>query len=314
MASLVGLTIAVCTRNRVDDLERCARSVSMGRFPADVGFVEFLLVDDSELAAAFVESLRRRIETWGGKFAYTQMHGLHGLYNARLAAIASATGEIILFLDDDVEVAPEYLARLVQHYRQWPETAGVGGIDVLTRPRGLVARFYGRLFLLDSGRPGRLSSSAFNGSMWRWGIVQEPFQSDFLSGCNMSFRRRALTQLAPADWLDGYSQGEDVYLSQIAGRTGPLRVDPTLQVRHHRSQTSRPRAAAIAPSLIRSLYNILRVQHAKRWQFLIALRWTTLGLFVRELVRPNGIAVGFGYLRGLFGAKEGVEQQDQIVL
>src|SRR5690242_6053504 len=130
----------------------------------------------------------------------------------------------------------------------------------------------------------------------------------------MSFRSSALSQLARADWLEGYSQGEDVYVSQLAGRTGLLWVDPALQVRHHRSQTSRATAAAIAPTLIRSLFHILRARTAKRWQLLFALRWTTFGLLVRELVRPNGISVGLGYLRGLFGREERAEQQDPILL
>jgi GT2 family glycosyltransferase len=314
MASMLRLTIAVCTRNRVDELERCARSVAMGMFPPGAVFVEFLLMDDGELAAASVKDMGRKIEAWGGRFAYIKLNEPHGLYNARLAAIASATGEIVLFLDDDVEVAPDYLARLVERYQRWPDTAGVGGVDVLTLPRGLAARCYGRLFLLDSGQPGLLSSSAFNGSMWRWAGVQAPFQSEYLSGCNMSFRRTALTQLPRADWLEGYSQGEDVYVSLMAGRAGPLWVDPALQVRHHRSQTSRARAAAIAPTLIRSLYYILRAQKSKRGQVLFALCWTTFGLVVRELVRPNGIAVALGYLRGLCGKKGRAERPDPILL
>jgi len=270
--------------------------------PAAAGFVEFLLVNDGELSLAVVAALHRLIGDWGARFRYYRTADRGGLFNARLAAITAAAGEAILFLDDDVEIEQDYLTRLVGRYTEWSSAAGIGGIDELMRPVDRVRCLFGRVFLLDGGEAGRLSASGFNGSMFRWREMREPFRTEYLSGCNMSFRRQALAGLEAVDWLQGYSQGEDVYLSVIAARTGPLWVDPGLRVLHHASQSARLAASAVAPTLIVSVYRILQARNASWWNYL-ALHWATFGLALKELILRGRVSVVLGYIRGLLAVE-----------
>ena len=299
MSPTPGFTIAVCTRNRPTDLKRCVRSVTRVARPAAAQFMELLVVDDGELQPSLVTELRRLTEAWGGRFAYHRMLNRHGLLNARLAALAAAAGEVILFLDDDVEVGPEYLVRLVGRYVEWPDAAGIGGVDALLRRRSFASRAFDSVFCMDSGHPGRLSPSGYNASISRWIDARAPFETEYLDGCNMSFRRRALTELAAVDWLQGYSLGEDIYLSLVAGRTGPLWVDPALRVLHYVSKVSRANAGVIAPTVISMMYHVLRVRKARWWNY-VALQWTALGLTLNSLIRPAQRRRALGFLRGLF--------------
>ncbi len=292
------LTIAVCTRNRPADLERCVRSVVAAECPDDLAEVEVLVIDDGHLAELEVRKLERLVSEAGRVFRYLRNTARHGLIHGRMAAIRNATSDVLLFLDDDVEIEPSYLRLLVNWYRAHPETVGLGGVDTLTRMFPPVKRLLARLFLQDSGQPGRLSPSGFSASMARWGSQREPFATEFLSGCNMSFRRDALQTLAPLPWLDGYSLGEDLYLSLVAGAHGPLWVDPGLRVWHHRSSASRMTDRAVSRISVVNMYHLLRVRNATRGRY-VALAWTTVGLILKDAARPSRWHLLPGHFLGL---------------
>src|SRR2546422_8617529 len=156
------LTIAVCTLNRPADLERCIRSVVAAEFPDDLSAVEVLVIDDGHLAEPEVRKLERLVSEAGRVFSYLRNTAQHGLIHGRMAAIQNAISDVLLFLDDDVEIERGYLRLLVNWYRAHPETAGLGGVDTLTKMFPTVKRVLARLFLQDSGQPGRLSLSGFS--------------------------------------------------------------------------------------------------------------------------------------------------------
>lgn len=291
-----GLTIAVCTRDRPADLARCLRAVTRAAFPRAAAFVQVLIVDDGALGASRVEELRALVEGWSARFAYARVAGARGLFRARLTARDAAEGAVILYLDDDVEIGPAYLTRLVARYAEWPDAAGIGGVDELTRPHPFPRRVYDRVFLFDSGQAGRLSASGFSYSIRSWTAERAAFRSEYLSGSNMSFRRAALAPLGPVPWLEGYSLGEDVYLSGVAGAMGPLWVDPALSIQHHRSPAARVTDRALAYVTVMNPYRLLRTRHARWWHY-IALMWTIVGLVLKDAVRPSRWRVLPAYAR-----------------
>ena len=292
------LTVAVCTRNRPADLARCLRSVTDAALLTESGVAEILVVDDGELPVGFVEELRRSVGRWSGRFTCRRPSTGSGLFNARLAAVDAAVGEVIVFLDDDVEIDPGYLARLSGRYREWPEAVGIGGVDDLLRPVSLPKRLFGRTFLLDSGHAGRLSPSGFSDSIARWVGAGAPFETEYLSGCNMSFRREALRAIDRVSWLKGYSMGEDIYLSVAAATHGRLWVDPGLRVRHHRSATPRVPDRALAYATVVNPYRLLRARGAGRWRY-GALAWSIVGLLLKDAVRLSRWGLIPGYFQGV---------------
>ncbi len=288
----------MCTRNRPVELARCLQALLSAGPPEGASYTEVIITDDGTSAPELVSQLRSQAEAANFRFRHIINPGPHGLIHTRRLAIRAATGEVILFLDDDAQIAPDYLEHLVARYRDTPAAVGIGGIDVLASRRGLLRRTWARVFLEDSGDAGRLSLSGYSGSGIRWSDASGAFRSEFLSGCNMSFRRAVLGGVEAAPWLEGYSLGEDVYLSLIAGANGPLFVDPALRVWHHRSPSSREGAAATARSAIVNHYHLLRVR-GMRWLNYAALHWTAVGLMVTALVRRGGPARIRAYMNGL---------------
>ena len=292
------LTIAVCTFKRAAELERCIRSVVAAESPDNTGAVEILIVDDGGLPQTVVRQLRQMVTNRGHLFNYVRHERQLGLIRGRLTALRHAVADVVLFLDDDVEIDPEYLKLLVRWYRAHPETVGLGGVDILTRTLPTLKRLFARAFLVDSGVPGKLSPSGFSGSMARWTSQRGPFRTDFLSGCNMSFRRQALRGVTDVPWLDGYSLGEDLYLSLVASAHGPLWVDPALRVRHHRSSASRTIDRVLSYVTVLNPYHLLRVRRSRRWSY-VALCWTAVGLILKDAVRPGRWRLLPGYFAGL---------------
>jgi len=195
-------------------------------------------------------------------------------------------------------VEPAYLRRLIRHYREKPEMAGVGGVDRLSKS-SWQWRCYARFFLFSSGSPGKLSLSGYGGSMATWVFAGIPFHTEFLYGCNMSFRREAILDLPECEWLQGYSLGFDFFMTGIAARYGPVLVDPDLGVLHHQAPASRDSMDSVAQMQIVNFAHMLLLTGAGRW-VPICFYWTWLGLYLgTSLQGAEGAMRRRGYRRGL---------------
>jgi GT2 family glycosyltransferase len=293
----LGLSIAICTRNRPDDLIRCVSSIAKQTLP-EIS-LEILLMDDGELTIAHLLQLSELIQHTSIELRYYKKLQ-PGLLNSRMESLTVSSYELLLFLDDDVELDVDYLIRLVQIYQHQADISGIGGRDRLIQPAGLVWRIYGRIFLYSSGASGKLSASGYGGSMPEWGAMEHDFSTDYLLGCNMSFRKSALRGLKAMNWLQSYSLGEDIYLSFVAKQTGKLIVCPQLTVKHNQSAASRDKEDQVAYTEIVNHYFLLKLRNAEFKHYIYQL-WTALGLIVRAVLKKNlhtrikgyGRAIGF---------------------
>ena len=91
------VTVAVCTRDRTDDLARCLDSLSCLDYPA----LEVLVVDNAPSSNATERLVRTRYPNW--RYVCEPRPGLNW---ARNRAIIESSGEIIAYTDDDVVVDP----------------------------------------------------------------------------------------------------------------------------------------------------------------------------------------------------------------
>ena len=130
------LTVAIPTYNRADFLRQTLAGIALQVFPP--GQFEVLVIDNNstdhtravvaEFAAAH-PAPRHLLET------------KQGLDYARNRAIAEARGEIIVFADDDILVAPDWLTQLVAPFLADParRIGAVGGEVIPVFPHGLPA-------------------------------------------------------------------------------------------------------------------------------------------------------------------------------
>jgi glucosyl-dolichyl phosphate glucuronosyltransferase len=133
------ISVVVCTYNRASSLGKTLDSLRQMIVPSELNW-ELIIVDNNSTdnTHALVTEFTR---TSGLKVRYV-FEPKQGLCNARNTGVVNASGEIIAFTDDDVQVAPEWLRELAHTFRV-VDCKGVGGKSIpawngLAKPAWLV--------------------------------------------------------------------------------------------------------------------------------------------------------------------------------
>jgi glycosyltransferase involved in cell wall biosynthesis len=154
-AALMDASVVVCTYNRCESLADTLAAVAGLQVPGGFEW-ELIVVDNNSRDAT-----RQTVESFGASHPGLRVSYLfeqkQGLSHARNLGIAAAQGEFIVFTDDDVLPAADWLSTLVGGMREHGCAAAGGYIEPLwlaPPPPWLTARFYGFLALrTDRGEP-----------------------------------------------------------------------------------------------------------------------------------------------------------------
>src|SRR5262249_4464861 len=164
-----------------------------------------------------------------------------GLPRQRNLGTLATTGSVVVYLDDDVVLDADYLAAVARTFEDdgTRQIGGVGGAQVPdpTPREGLLRRAACRLFLLDTYGRGVVKRSG------RPDYVFSPrarTEVEFLSGCNMAYRREVLDALSFDERLDGYALGEDLQFSYRVSRRWKLVLTPEARLNHRHTGGGRP--------------------------------------------------------------------------
>jgi len=217
VSDLPSVTVAICTKDRPEELRRCLASCAAIRDQVE----ETLVVDNG----SGTDETRRVAEAAGVRCVREERRGLSA---ARNRAIDEARGEVIAFTDDDCEVAPEWIAALRQPFRD-PRVGCVTGRTIVPESASAAQRTIGRNsggargevpFRIEPGAADRLFDRAIAGI-----------------GANMSFRRDLLRDTGgfPEELL---TSGDDVYMFNAVLRAGfSIEYAPAAVVAHHHRET-----------------------------------------------------------------------------
>jgi glycosyltransferase involved in cell wall biosynthesis len=110
-----GLSVVVPTRDRPQLLAACINAISQALRPGDELIVSDSGVPDAELAVVVAEC--------GGRLVRSSP----GASRQRNIGASQARHDVIAFIDDDVRVAPEWTAAVVEAFVMHPEVAFVTG-------------------------------------------------------------------------------------------------------------------------------------------------------------------------------------------
>jgi glycosyltransferase involved in cell wall biosynthesis len=211
-------SVIVPSYRRPDDLRRCVQAILVGRRLPDE-LIAVVRDTDTESQAVVADCtrlpngglIRRVLVTPAGQVA------------ALNAGLQVATGEVMVFLDDDTRPTLEWLARIAALYAD-PAVVGVGGRDrIVDGPdEGLAHRVGGVTWY------GSITGNHHRGCR---GIQRV----QHLKGANMSFRRSALPPFDP-NLFRAASMLNDTDASLGAGRHGVLLYDPEATVDHYASE------------------------------------------------------------------------------
>lgn len=123
----VRVSVVICTWNRCELLRETLESLRGLAIPPDQRW-ELLVVDNGSTDAtdAVLGEYRELLPLRALSVAEL------GLSRARNAAVRAATGDLVLFTDDDVRVDPQWMASYLAAARRWPEAGYFAGA---IRPR-----------------------------------------------------------------------------------------------------------------------------------------------------------------------------------
>lgn len=306
------LTVACCTRDRPRELARLTASLIAALAAApDIG-AEFLVIDDGALDAEFQADLVKRLGAVGVSCRFVNKQASPGLLLSRIRAVELAAHEWILFVDDDVEIAPDYLMRLGADIALQPELSGIGGIDILAARRNFWKLCLCQLLGLEPLRRGRLSFAGFPSNLGRLSDASRALPSDRLYGCNMAFRRRAIAELRMLPGFQGYSLGEDAYLSFVAMGSGALLIDPALKVQHHHSPSARDADFNVGRMSIHNHSLLMRLYGRPHW-LLASLLVSFPAMIVLSVVKAFAVLIRQGDRGGLAFARGQVSAMTSVL-
>lgn len=274
------ISVIIPTYDRQAELEKCLAAIAANDTLPD----EIIIIDQGNIEATGVIASR-----FGMAISVVEFQ-VKSAAQARNKGISLATGDIFLFIDDDVFIRPNYIATAKRFFSSHPDILGITGRDMV------VAAGY------KKGVAGHLKY-VIAWLFWRWSFSKH--NRVLISGHNVE--KNHLEEEMPAEWITGlacwrravfdqgfqfnnnfirWSFGEDVMLSFQVHKAypGSLRYLPTLQYDHHNSVDIRlPNPSMIKMKIIYRYIFWHSCLYEGKLLHVFAYWWSQLGLMIFHL-------------------------------
>jgi succinoglycan biosynthesis protein ExoA len=289
--SPVTLSVVICTKDRPQMLGTCLQSLQhQTRRPDEIVVVDASATPARDVVDRLAENMR------GCRVALRS--SAPGLPRQRNLGARVTTGSVVVYLDDDVVLDPGYLAAVARVYEddRSGQIGGVGGAQVPdpTPREGLLRRAACRLFLLDTYGRGVVKRSGRADHAFS---PRSRMEVEFLSGCNMSYRREVLEAFRFDERLDGYALGEDLQFSYRVSRRWKLVLTPDACLDHRHAGGGRPLGDDYQAMAVFNRYLFFRDHLARGPVDWLAYVWSSAGDMLLVLRSPGA--------RGARGALSG---------
>jgi GT2 family glycosyltransferase len=278
------VSIVIAAYNRPGDLDEALASIRGQTRPAD----EVLVVDDS------TDDGPERVVRSHGEASRTPVirylrnpRGNH-LTVKRNLGVERTSGDLVVFLDDDVVLDPGYLAAVVAFFERHPEALGLQGHIALPPELGRRARLvnrFSRLFLLHYYELDgcRVLPSSHTTYPLR---PQGPVACQWLSGCNMAYRRGVFDEFRFDEKLKRYAYVDDLDFSYRVwkGHRGSLFLLPEARLVHKVSPVAR--TLKRETTYLRNAYSLYFFYKNMNdsWKSKLARKYCKLGEFLAPFV------------------------------
>ena len=273
------VSVVIPTRDRPRELsETVATLLSQTILPLEV-----ILVDQSSSSEP-----RRALEAvWAKapnavrktvKLIHFPPRSLSGSAEARNVGIDRASGDVILFLDDDVLLESNFIEEILRCYENGA-VGGVGGVVTNYALPPFVDRVSRALFFRGPFHDPRQSV------YWNANSLRDsgPVAVDRLGGGLMSFRREICRAVRFDTNFTGYCLGEDVDFSLCASRKFTLLINPKARLVHLRSPGTRE-AVPWRTREMQAFAYLYKKHWAGSWWNGLRYLWLHVGFFATSAV------------------------------
>ena len=293
------VSVIIVSYRRHEEIALCLDDLA-----AQVGGVSFEVV---LLLQAYPRGVPEMLaERFSTAFPLSVFHADEGLgvHGARNASLTRSCGEIVAFLDDDVRVPSDWVETLASYYAE-QSVGGVGGFVQHPGNRRIMTRLLRPVLGLSAQRY-RIDWGGFHAIPWSSHPERDQV-ADWLSGCNMSYRRVALEDVRGFDEGYGGYGYDDVDVGLRIRRAGWRLVSTRrLAVQHYPSEVNRESLPDLVQAEEARRVRFVRraIGHRRAWR----LRYLARFGFHLISVTLQGVARGFPSLplRAVRGARRGL--------
>ncbi len=200
---------------------------------------EILVVDDTP-----TDEVRRVCETYtlrfknpDSAFIYIRNPKERSASTARNVGVEKASGDVIMFLDSDTIVYPDYIEKILEVFKTYSNALGVQGLIINLEGTKWYHLFQtlNKLFLLQHHSKNSCTYSEYPVALTK--IIN----CEWLSGANMTLKRNVFKEFQFDENLKKYSFMEDFLLSHSIFRKYPngLFITPYAKCVHKASKEGR---------------------------------------------------------------------------
>jgi len=220
------VSVIIVTMSRPAEVALTVTSAMAGTAaPDEIVVVDASADDRTELTVSHMAAAFERV-------AFKYERTAPGLPGQRNAGLDAASGDVLLFLDDDVTLQPDYLAEMLKVFDDGAVGGACGAITNQVLP-GRHVRFFQWLFRQVRYAPrSYLQRSGLPTFLYR---PAKQADVGILTGCNMAFRRDSAARF---DERINYFDDDDI--SRVVARRWRLVQTPAARLEHHVAAGARP--------------------------------------------------------------------------
>ena len=271
-------SVVVCTKNRPDNLVRCIDSLADQTILPN----EVIIVDDGCLSESIKGDIKDKLGTKGVAYKYIKKIE-PGLTKSRNQGIKTTNGDVIFFLDDDVILDEKYIEKILEIYTDDKELeiGGVGGREIKPKFLGRFRPHIVNLFGLNSYDYGKVLPSGFPANAI---YPEEIREVQFLSGCNMSFRKKVFDDFLFDEFYTGYGLGEDLEFTYRVSKRYKLVYTPYAKVIHTRSPSGRVDYREFGFQRVYNTHYLVDKYFKKTFKNRLLFWWSIVGIMFTNFI------------------------------
>ncbi|MGH7745895.1 MAG: glycosyltransferase family 2 protein [Candidatus Dormibacteria bacterium] len=296
------VSVIIPSKNRASVLADTLETLlSQTCIPDEIVIVDQSVGDETKKAVANFAERVRLSGSAKPEFLYLYDPNLIGAGAARNIAIDRSSGEILVFLDDDVLLEHDFLQEMLLVYQQNSDVGGVSGVITNYPAPPWARRFWDALFYIGPFHDERQPI------YWNCDRLRQakPIPVRRFGSGLMSVKRSSLNGDRFDDWYKGAGP-EDVDLTWRLSERCPLVITPQARLVHVRTSVDGPREHWLSYS-VKSQYYL----YHRLWNTGVANRlcfaWLNFGyalLATTASLRHFSFAPWRAFKAGIRGAEE----------
>lgn len=235
------LSVVVPTLSRPTFVDGLLENLALQSLAPD----EVIVVDGAGEGDRRTEAVVRRRDQSGGLPRLIYLTSEPGTARQRNLGAGRASGQLVAFIDDDIRLDPDFLAKCVLALGSDPATGAVCGLIVdqlIDRDASAHWRWMRRLRCFQRFEPGWFDHASGHPIPRYLGGMHEELREIEVMGAGCAvWKHSVFAEVQGFDtWFTGYGMLEDVHLSMRAARNWKLFEVGTARCSHLRADQARP--------------------------------------------------------------------------